>query len=127
MAGVKECNHEVSSALKSGLSPASFLSSPRYRESKRPTVNPLSRSNSFQKKEIPSELQEIRGKRGEFLGEFLVENKILSSKSEWRRMVLSKAIHDLEKDNNITDANLKITEDLTLKIGKKRFLKITVK
>ena len=49
MAGVNECSQEVSSALKSGPSPASCLSIPRYLESRRPTVNPLSLNNSFQK------------------------------------------------------------------------------
>jgi len=53
MAGVKECNHEVSSGLKSGASPASLLSIPRYLESKRPMVWPVVlRSKSFQKKRV---------------------------------------------------------------------------
>jgi tyrosyl-tRNA synthetase len=80
--------------------------------------------NTFQKKEIPEVMQEIKAKKGELLSEILVENKILASKSEWRRLVLENAVHDLLKNENIKDVNLKITENLTLKIGKKKFIKI---
>ena len=83
--------------------------------------------NTFQKKEIPEEIEEIVGKNGDFLSEVLVKNKILSSKGEWRRLILGNAVHDLEKSKNIVDQNLKITENLTLKIGKKRFVKILIK
>ncbi|MES3031983.1 MAG: tyrosine--tRNA ligase [Patescibacteria group bacterium] len=83
--------------------------------------------NTFQKKEIPDEIQEVKAKTGELLSEVLVENKILTSKGEWRRLVSGNGVHDLGKNQNITDPNIKITENLTLKIGKKRFVKITLK
>ncbi|MCC7160541.1 tyrosine--tRNA ligase [Candidatus Nomurabacteria bacterium] len=82
---------------------------------------------TFQKKEIPEEMEEIKANRGEVLSEVLVANKILSSKSEWRRLVSENAIHYLVKNQNITDVNLKASENLTLKIGKKRFVKIIIK
>lgn len=82
--------------------------------------------NTFQKKEIPDEMEEIKAKSGELLSEFLVKNKILSSKSEWRRLVLENAIHDLLKNEKIIDVNLKLSENLTLRIGKKRFIKISI-
>jgi len=82
---------------------------------------------AFQKKEIPEKMQEIKCQIGELLSEILVKNKILSSKGEWRRLVLGNAIHNLAKNQNITDVNLKIAEDLTLKIGKKKFVKILTK
>jgi tyrosyl-tRNA synthetase len=72
-------------------------------------------------------MEEIKVGGGQVLSEVLVANKILSSKSEWRRLVLEKAIHDLVKNENITDVNLKVSENLTLKIGKKRFVKIIIK
>lgn len=82
--------------------------------------------NTFQKKEIPEKIEEIKAGTGEILSEVLVKNNILSSKGEWRRLVLGNAIHDLSKNENITDVDLKISENLTLKIGKKRFIKILV-
>jgi tyrosyl-tRNA synthetase len=84
-------------------------------------------SNTFQKKEIPDEIEKIEAQSGDVLSEILVKNKVLSSKGEWRRLVLGKAIHDLSKNQNILDVNLKISENLTLKIGKKKFVKILVK
>ena len=83
--------------------------------------------NTFQKKEIPEEMEEIFAGSGELLSEVLVKNKILASKGEWRRLVLGNAVHDLNKNENITDQNFKITENLTLKIGKKRFVKVLIK
>ncbi len=83
-------------------------------------------SNTFQKGQIPEEMQEIKSKDGAVLSDVLVENKILASKSEWRRLVEGGGAHDLGKDVKITDVNLKIDQDLTLKIGKKKFIKITI-
>jgi tyrosyl-tRNA synthetase len=80
--------------------------------------------NTFQKKEIPESIEEIKAQNGEILSEVLVKNKVLSSKGEWRRLVQENAIHDLNNNKNITDVNLKVAENLTLKIGKKRFIKI---
>ncbi len=82
---------------------------------------------TFQKKEIPEEIEEIKGERGGLISEALVKNKVLSSKSEWRRLVLEKAVHDLIKNENVTDVNLKISGNSTFKIGKKRFIKINQK
>ena len=82
---------------------------------------------TFQKKEIPDEIEEIKCSRGELLADVLVKNKVLSSKGEWRRMVLGNAVHDLIKKQNIIDLNLKTSDELILKIGKKRFVKIVIK
>ena len=83
--------------------------------------------NTFSKKEIPDEMTEINCGVGEFLSEVLVKNNILSSKGEWRRLVGEKAIHNLINNDNILDVNLKVSEKLTLKIGKKKFIKVLVK
>ncbi|MCE9585655.1 tyrosine--tRNA ligase [Candidatus Nomurabacteria bacterium] len=82
--------------------------------------------NTFSKKEIPDEMEEIKVNAGEILMEVLVDKKVLSSKGEYRRLVEGNAVHDLEKNENIKDVNFKVLENLTLKIGKKRFLKINV-
>lgn len=82
--------------------------------------------NTFQKKEIPDEMDEIKIGEGEILVDVLVSKNILDSKSEWRRLVEQNAIHDLENDTRITDVNFKVEKNLTLKIGKKKFIKIIV-
>lgn len=84
-------------------------------------------NKTFQKKEIPKEIKSLKTPKGELVSEVLVKNKILSSKGEWRRLVLENAVHDLVKNQNITDINLKTGKDLILKIGKKKFIKITTK
>lgn len=82
---------------------------------------------TFQKKEIPEEMEEIKCEAGELLSDVLVQNKVLKSKSEWRRLVGENAVHDLIQNKNISDPNAKVSGILTLKIGKKRFLKIRTK
>ena len=57
----------------------------------------------------------------------LVKNKILSSKGEWRRLVLGNGVHDLSNNQNINDLNKRITDNLILKLGKKKFIKIIKK
>jgi tyrosyl-tRNA synthetase len=83
-------------------------------------------SRTFQKKEIPDEMEEVKATEGEQLSEVLVKHKILPSKSEWRRLVVANAIHDLIKNQVIKDVDSKTKENLTLKIGKKRFIKIKI-
>src|SRR3989344_3507812 len=83
--------------------------------------------NTFQKGEIPEEMEEIAGKREELLGDVLVKSKVLKSKSEWRRLVNASGIHDLGNRQSITDPYFRLTSDIILKIGKKRFVKISVK
>ena len=83
--------------------------------------------NTFSKKEIPEKMEEINAVAGELLSDVLVKNNILSSKGEWRRLVEGKGVHDLDKNENINDFNFKVSKNLTLKIGKKRFLKVLVK
>ena len=122
--------NEIENSLKDGQNPMefkkilaktiiSFYHSPeKAKEAEENFVK------TFQKKEIPEEMEEIKASTGELLSEVLVKNKVLSSKGEWRRLVLENAVHDLGNNSNITDVNLKVSENLTLKIGNKRFVKI---
>ena len=84
-------------------------------------------SNTFQKGEIPEDMEVLKGEIGDLVSEILVKNKVVASKSEWRRLVLADAIHDLDTQANIKDPDFKLSENLTLKIGKKRFVKVVVK
>jgi len=79
----------------------------------------------FQKKEIPEEVEEIKIKRGEELREALIKNKIVSSKSEFRRLVGEGAI-DID-GVTINDFHFKIEKEIIAKIGKKKFIKIVPK
>lgn len=83
--------------------------------------------NVFSKKEIPDEIEEVEAEKNILISDLLVNKKIIASKSEWRRLVEGNGVHDLEKKETIKDVNLKTESDITLKIGKKKFLKIKIK
>lgn len=79
---------------------------------------------TFQKKEIPEDIEEIKGEGK--LGELLKSNGIVSSMNDFRRLVGEGAIKRLA-DGGVEE---KITEDTELatpgvyKVGKRRFVKI---
>jgi len=76
----------------------------------------------FQKKEIPEDIQEIKIKEKKELGDILTENKIVSSKSEFRRLIKDGAI-DLDSET-IKNVHHIINKNAVVKIGKKKFIKI---
>jgi len=78
----------------------------------------------FQKKEIPDEIKEIKTKTGENLENILVENKIIPSKSEFRRLIKAGAI-DID-NQTINNVNYIIEKSVIIKIGKKKFLRIRI-
>ncbi|MBI2482482.1 MAG: tyrosine--tRNA ligase [Candidatus Vogelbacteria bacterium] len=82
--------------------------------------------NLFQTKGVAKELTEIEVKTGDLLMEVLVNNKIVSSKAEYRRLLESKAIKLWLADEVISDPDFKLESDLVVKVGKHRFLKIRV-
>ena len=79
---------------------------------------------TFQKGGLPENLEEIKTENGKLLSELLVENKIVSSKSDFRRLVIENAVSNAVSGDKITDGNFKIHNNITLKVGKKRFVKI---
>lgn len=78
----------------------------------------------FQKKEIPDNIQEIKVGAKTELADILIENKIVSSKSEFRRLIKEGAI-DIGGET-ISDTHYKIEKSSTIKIGKKKFVKIVI-
>jgi tyrosyl-tRNA synthetase len=81
--------------------------------------------NIFSKKEIPENVLEVKVKAGgeELLVDVLLKNKIVSSKTEFRRLVDEGAITNLETKEKIKDYNIFALPG-TYRIGKKRFIKI---
>jgi len=98
-----------------------------YHGEKKATAARENFRNTFQNKEIPDEMEEVQVSSGGLLSEALVAGKILPSKSEWRRLVAGKAIHDLLADTHITDPDFKVANELKLKIGKKKFIHVKLK
>ena len=82
--------------------------------------------NTFQKGGLPENIEEIKTENGKSLAEFLIENKIVDSKSDFRRLVTENAVSNAVSGDKITDVNYKIHTNITLKVGKKRFVKISL-
>lgn len=81
---------------------------------------------TFQKKEIPNEIEEVTMKEGETFAEIMVRAEIVSSKSDWRRLVDEGAVKRLGEggvEEKITN-HLDVATPGTYKIGKRRFVKI---
>ncbi|MFT5180124.1 MAG: tyrosyl-tRNA synthetase, partial [Candidatus Paceibacteria bacterium] len=74
----------------------------------------------------PDEIKEIKTKKGSKLVSVLVDNNIIESNSEFRRLVTGGAVKNVDTDIKIEDTNYLIESSVTLKIGKRRFLKIEV-
>ncbi len=81
--------------------------------------------STFQKKEIPDELDEVKANESELLVDVLIRAKIISSKTDFRHLVEEGAIKQLSKEGEkkITDVKAIATYGV-YKIGKKRFVKI---
>lgn len=78
-------------------------------------------TNTFSKKEIPEDVQEIKGEG--LLGPILLENKIFDSNSEIRRLFEAGAIKDMTEDKKIVSTDT-VVKDHVYKIGKHKFIKI---
>jgi len=82
---------------------------------------------TFQKKEVPEEIEKVSVDGGEKLIDVMVSEKIVKSKTEARRLIADGAVKNVENDEKITDTDYTIEKDITLKIGKKRFVKVNIK
>lgn len=83
--------------------------------------------NTFSKKETPEDVLKITTAQGIYLRDLIVQEKIVASNSDWKRLVESKAVSIVETGEVIEDPFYKVEKDIVVRIGKKRFVKIGVK
>ncbi|MCC7004561.1 tyrosine--tRNA ligase [Candidatus Nomurabacteria bacterium] len=81
---------------------------------------------TFSKGGLPEDIQKIQSKVGDKLADVLVKEKVVSSKSDFRRLVLEGAISETKSEKKIEDPNFSMKESVTLKIGKRRFVEVEV-
>jgi tyrosyl-tRNA synthetase len=86
----------------------------------------ISWEETFSKGGIPTDIEEVNISNGTKLKTILVENKIVESNSEFTRLLKAGAIKNAETDEKIME-DMEIKENLILKVGKRRFVKIIVK
>ncbi len=80
---------------------------------------------TFSKKEIPEDAQEIKANKNELLVDVFLKNGIVASKSEFRRLVESGAITNLNNNKKVSLVNGGVTDGV-YRTGKKRFCKIII-
>jgi len=81
--------------------------------------------NTFSKKEIPSDVKTLKTKENSLLVDVLLKEGLVSSKTEFRRLLAEHAITNMDSDEKVIDAN-QIASNVVYKIGKKRFCKIEI-
>jgi len=81
-------------------------------------------ANTFKDGGLPEKIDEAKATAGELLSEISVKAGVVKSKGEFRRLVLEGAVSIQETGEKITDPNAVYKNTITLKIGKRRFLKI---
>lgn len=82
--------------------------------------------NTFKKGGIPDDTEEVEVVSGTALVDVLIKHSVVKSKTEFRRLVTEGAVGEVGGET-IAVAEYVVTKNLTLKIGKKRFLKVVVK
>lgn len=81
---------------------------------------------TFSKKEIPEEVEKIVAEKDALLVDVLLSNKIIESKSEFRRLIESGAVTYMENNEKISSTSELIRSGV-YRIGKKRFCRIEVR
>ena len=79
--------------------------------------------NTFAKGGVPKDILEVSVKNDMKLVDLLLAEKIVSSKTEFRRLIGEGAITDMDKNEKVKDIEAKALKTV-YKIGKHRFIKI---
>ncbi|OHA83988.1 MAG: tyrosine--tRNA ligase [Candidatus Yonathbacteria bacterium RIFCSPLOWO2_01_FULL_47_33b] len=81
---------------------------------------------TFQKKEIPDDMVEVSAEKDESLVDVLLRNEVVTSKTDWRRLVEEGAVKKLDGgEEKIEDTKILATPGV-YKIGKRRFVKLNI-
>jgi tyrosyl-tRNA synthetase len=81
----------------------------------------------FSKKEIPDDLPEIHADAEASLEDVIEQHKLVASKSEFRRLIQGGGVRDLDTGEKILDAKRRIVVPITLKLGKRMFIRIILR
>jgi tyrosyl-tRNA synthetase len=97
-----------------------------YHTEKDATLAKNSWVETFEKGGVPDDITEIHETAGKPIVDIVVERNIVESKTAWRRLIEEGAVKEIANEEVvITDPKI-TTRNITLKIGKKRFIKIVV-
>ncbi len=76
---------------------------------------------------VPEDIKTVTVTPGTLLADVLIGEGLMVSKAAFRRLIDGNGMHNLADDSKITDPYFKIEEEITLRIGKKDFIKIVAK
>ncbi|MDQ3089717.1 MAG: tyrosine--tRNA ligase [bacterium] len=79
---------------------------------------------TFSKGGVPEDILRVTAKNGTKISLIVLENKLIDSKTEWKRLVDEGAVTNTE-DGTKLGLNDTLEKEVTLKIGKRRFIKIS--
>ncbi len=82
---------------------------------------------TFSKGELPDDIMQIEIPHGSHIKDTLIKMGIVSSNGDWRRLIEGRAVSVVGSDEIVEDSNVKAEKDIILRIGKKRFVKFSVK
>ena len=80
---------------------------------------------TFQKHETPENIQTVSVTFGELLSKVLLDQKIVDSTGEFKRLVKEGAVM-INEEEKVQSFSMPVDRDISVKVGKKRFLKIIV-
>ena len=80
--------------------------------------------DTFSKGGVPTNVDMIKVSTGTKLSDALISQGIISSKTEWRRLISDGAITNAETGEKIKSPDEEVSESITLKVGKHRFIRI---
>lgn len=78
---------------------------------------------TFQKKEVPDQIKKVKAGADDLLIDVLLSNKVVQSKTEFRRLINEGAISIIDKEEKITQVD-ELARPAVYRIGKKRFIQI---
>ncbi len=81
--------------------------------------------STFSKGELPEDIQTVKAEKDTLLMDVVISSGAVESKGEFRRLVEGNGV-EIIGQGKVTDANIKITAPIDVKIGKRRFLRITI-
>ena len=86
----------------------------------------ISWENTFSNKGLPNFMQKIKAKSGSLLTDIFLDQKLVKSKTQARRLIKDGAVKDIDIGTKITDPQTAFTSPMRLKVGKKNFIQIVV-
>jgi tyrosyl-tRNA synthetase len=79
---------------------------------------------TFSRGGVPTDIETVKAVKGEKILDILVQHAVIESKTEGRRLIEDGAVKNAETDKKVESVDAMLEENIVLKVGKRRFLKI---